>query len=32
MELLIITLTFSVVAIVAQFGDAVGAKLGTTAA
>ena len=31
MELLLITLSLSVVAIVAQFGDVVGSKLGTTA-
>lgn len=32
MELLIITLAFSVIAIVAQFGDVVGSKLGATRA
>ena len=31
MELLIITLTFSIVAIVGQLGDIVGTKLGSTA-
>jgi len=30
MELLLVTLSLSVVAVVAQFGDVVGSKLGTT--